>query len=209
MTAEASGVTLEDIPAEDVLDTGWSQRLLACEGGWRQASWRLGVGLGLCAVYGLAMGARSGGASLLVHAWGVPAAVVAVVLGGLPALAIVLALFDTPIETRQIARCAGSGVAALGLSLAGLAPPVALFAVSSASDPVAAIVTAVGLFFGGSLGLRRMVSCFRDEIVEAPEEKRALAMLAVAVFVAFAVVLAARVWLDTLPLLGLCLGGAL
>jgi len=189
------------MPAPEVLETGWSRRLLARDGDWRQAGWRLGVGLGLCAVYGVAMGARGGGASLLTHSWGVPAAVVAVALGGLPALAIVLALFDTPIEPRQIARCAGSGTAALGLSLAGLAPPVALFAVSSASDYVAAIVTAVGLFVGGALGLRRMVICLRDELAEAPEDKRALAMLAVAFFVAFAVVLAVRVWLDTLPLL--------
>ena len=88
----------------------------------RDEAARAGVGLGLAALYGLALGARTGGVSFLRHGVGVPAAL-AVSLGiGVPALYIGLALLDAPVDLARAFRAASRATFTTGLVLAGLAP---------------------------------------------------------------------------------------
>src|SRR5690606_21991871 len=113
---------------------GWTSALLDVDADWRGLAGRLGTGAALSAIYGIALGAREGGIALLVHAIGVPAALLAVCGLGLPALFIVLALFDAPLSPTKAIAAAARGCASAGLVLAGLAPLAALYVVGSESD---------------------------------------------------------------------------
>ena len=85
---------------------GWTSTLLDVDADWRGLAGRVATGAALSAVYGVALGAREGGSALLVHAIGVPAALLAVCTLGLPALFIVLALFDAPLSPIKAAGAA-------------------------------------------------------------------------------------------------------
>lgn len=115
----------------------WAAELLETEGDARSLARRAGIGAILAAAYGIAIGTREGGLAPLVHAAGVPAALAAVTLLGLPALDIALALFDAPLSPRRAAGSAVQGVASAGLVLAGIAPLAALYVVTSASTGAA------------------------------------------------------------------------
>lgn len=106
-----------------VLPPSWTARLLAEDSEFQVARelGRFGVGLGLSALYGLSLGARQGGKAFFLHAAGVPAALLAVTALGIPALYIVLALFDAPIEPPKAIAAAARATAQSGLVLAGLA----------------------------------------------------------------------------------------
>lgn len=166
----------------------------------REAS-RFATGLGLAALYGLALGTRQGGKAFLTHAAFVPAALAAVVGLGVPALYISLALFDAPIEPPRAIAAAARAVARTGLVLAGLAPAAALFVVSSDDARSAAGSAIVGLAIAGAIGLTRMVGDLHGSITHAPANVRAKADFAFFGFAIFAVALAARIWWAALPLL--------
>jgi hypothetical protein len=166
----------------------------------REAS-RFATGLGLAALYGLALGTRQGGKAFLTHAAFVPAALAAVVGLGVPALYISLALFDAPIEPPRAIAAAARATARTGLVLAGLAPAAALFVVSSDAAGSAAGSAIVGLVVAGAIGLARMMGDLHGALDKAPAATRAKADLAFIGFAVFAVALSARIWWAALPLL--------
>lgn len=168
----------------------------------RREAARFGIGLGLAAIYGLALGARGGGAAFFTHAIGVPAAMLAAFGVGVPALYIFLALVDAPVAPAAMGAAATRATATGGLVLAGLAPAAALFVVTSERPGAAALAAAVGLAIGGAFGLGSVVSDLRKVIAEARATTRFTADLAFGAFGLFAIVVALRVWVSLLPVLG-------
>lgn len=170
---------------------------------WPDEARRFGAGLGLAAVYGVALGARDGGPALFTHAAIVPLALVAVAVLGVPALYIALLVFDAPAEPLTIARAGSRAIAKAGLVLAGLAPAAALYVISSDADAVASLAGAAGLSAAGVLGLGTFLGDLGGLRAAVPTARRSMVGLAFVGFAIFSVVLAARVWLG----LGV-LGGA-
>jgi len=168
---------------------------------------RFGIGVGLSALYGLSLGARAGGKAFFAHAVGVPSALCAVAALGVPALYIVLALFDVPIEHPRVIAAASRSAARTGLVLAGLAPAAALFVITSEHRATAAVAALVGLFMAGAIGMGGLLGELRHALVRARAGARAGADFAFMGFGLFATLLAARVWWSMLPLLGGQMGG--
>jgi hypothetical protein len=192
------------LPAPAPLPNSWTGSLLAAdaEPSLRREAARFGVGLGLSALYGLALGARGGKLAFLVHAAGVPAALLVAFGIGIPALYIFLALVDAPVAPSAMAAAATRATATAGLVLAGLAPAAALFVVTSERPGAAALAASVGLAVGGAFGLGNVVSELRKSVEDARASTRFAADLAFGVFGLFAVVVALRVWMSLLPVLG-------
>ena len=113
--------------------------------GWR----RMGIGLGLGALFGAALGLRTGGTSILLHAVGVPAGLLAAAGIAVPAFAIVLGLADAPIDARSLAAATTRAVAKAGLVLGGLAPAAALYVVTVEDALTVSIVGFGGLLLAG------------------------------------------------------------
>jgi len=197
--APPQGTSHEEEPR---VRASWAGELLRTDGDARALARRAAAGVGLAALYGVALGARHGAAAMLVHALGVPAALLAVTAVGLPALYILLGLFDAPLSPRKATGAAVVGIASAGIVLAGLAPLAALYVVTSASDGAAATAGTLGLLLGGLLGLRHLMTTLRDGLAEADSATRALALAAQVGFGIFALVLGWRVWSATLPLIG-------
>lgn len=191
-------------PAPLPLPPSYTRELLAEDGAptVRREAARFAIGLGLAALYGLALGARGGGMSFLRHAAGVPLALLLAFGVGIPALYIVLALIDAPVAVASIGAAATRATATAGLVLAGLAPAAALFVVSSEKQGAAAFAAGVGLAVGGAFGLGNVVSDLRRSLLAARPAKRLAADLAFAGFGLFAVVALLRGWMSLLPLLG-------
>jgi hypothetical protein len=203
--AERTSVTKPRKPRgkpKEVVSEPWTSRWLVSRAGWGETLLRIAGSLGLAALFGLAMGARSGGASLATHALGVPAGMATVLLVGVPALAIVLAFFDAPIDTRELVRCAGRGAAAAGMTLAGLAPATALFVVTSASHFTAVMMVVLGLAAGALLGVRHFYEAFAQTLEQTPLAQAVVLRATLAGFVLFSGLLATRVWMATLSILG-------
>lgn len=159
------------------------------------------LGLGLAALYGLALGARAGGLSLLTHSIAVPLAIACISGLGVPSLAIALALFDAPIDGQAMASATARATGVAGRVLAGLAPTMALFVVSSETAMAAAFVAAGGLALAGGLGLSTVVRGVSARL-DALTDLRGLACRAVlGVFVLFTVILALRLGVAVLPIL--------
>ncbi|MGE0787990.1 MAG: hypothetical protein AB7S26_20110 [Sandaracinaceae bacterium] len=192
-------------PAEPRIRAGWAAYLLSDDASTRSLVRRAAMGIGLASLYGVALGARAGGWALGIHALGVPAAIVAVTALGLPALYILLALFDTPLSIRAMGLAAVRGIASAGLLLAGLAPLTALYVVTSASTDGARVAGIVGLVIGGGLGLHHLMRALSNALSGADSATRGLAFVAQVGFAFFALLLACRVWGGLLPLIG---GGA-
>ncbi|MCK6586350.1 MAG: hypothetical protein L6Q76_02085 [Polyangiaceae bacterium] len=196
----------------DLIDgqSNWTKNLLApsSDTGVRfiAEAGRFGAGLGLAAVYGLALGARQGGASLFKHAAGVPAGMIAVACLGVPALTILLTLFNAPLAPPRALSAASRAAAATGLVLGGLAPAAALFVVTSESSSTAAVMGLLGLAVAGVIGLRVLLRDLKAAL-ESDENlmTRAASGFVLVGFAAFAVLLALRVWWSSLPILN---GGA-
>ncbi|WP_437989360.1 hypothetical protein [Sorangium sp. So ce145] len=163
---------------------------------------RFGIGVGLASLYGLSLGARQGGVSFAHHAAGVPAAMVAVAFVGVPALTIVLTLFDAPLDPPRALSATARAAASTGLVLGGLAPAAALFVVTGGSDLTAALMGLLGLAVGGVVGvgvlLRDLGAALRRD---GGLVRLSGATAALVGFVVFAAVLALRVWVETLPML--------
>lgn len=186
------------------LPESWTGHLLALDPAIspRREAQRFAVGLGLAALYGLALGARQGRLAFFTHAAGVPAALLAAFGVGIPALYIFLALVDAPVAVAGMAAAASRATAAAGLVLAGLAPAAALYVVTSEHRGAAALAAGLGLAVGGAFGLGNVVSDLRKSLHDAKPTIRAAADLAFAGFGLFAVVVAIRVWMSLLPILG-------
>ncbi|WP_437790640.1 hypothetical protein [Sorangium sp. So ce693] len=205
--APAPGPAAE--PTEGAGHRSWTAALLAERPSFslREELSRFGVGLGLASLYGLSLGARQGGVSFVRHAAGVPAALIAVACVGVPALTIVLTLFDAPLDPPRALSATARAAAATGLVLGGLAPASALFVVTSGADATAALMGLLGLAVGGAVGicilLRDLGAVLqrKDDLAGVSGTTAALVL-----FAAFAVVLALRVWWGMLPILK---GGAL
>lgn len=163
---------------------------------------RFGTGLALAAAYGLAVGTRDGGVSMLKHAAAVPLAQVAVAAVGVPALLIVLTLFDAPVSPTAAFSAASRGAAATGLVLGGLAPAMALFVTTTSTRFGAAISAGMGLILAGVFGLRAFMRTIGSPIGHANALPRTISGFALAGFALFATALSARIWFSTLPIFG-------
>lgn len=196
--------TAPSVPPPVAIPPSWTADLLAEDAApaLRREATRFAVGLGLAAVYGLAIGARTGGFSLVRHAIGVPTALLAAFGVGVPALYIFLALVDAPVAPGAMAAAATRATASAGLVLAGLAPAAALFVVTSERPGAAALAASVGLALGGAFGLGNVVSDLRKAIADARVTTRFTSDLAFGAFGLFAIVVALRVWASLLPVLG-------
>jgi hypothetical protein len=174
----------------------------AADAGYTELARRAAAGLGLSALYGLALGARQGGKALLLHSVGVPLGLLIVVLAGAPSLFVFLSICRAPIDARALASTAARGIGSAGLLLAGLAPAAALFVVSSETPRAAAGAVTFGLLLGGGVALGRATW----EVFRSAATGRATSLLGgtgVAVgFVMFSALLAMRVWNAVLPILG-------
>lgn len=163
---------------------------------------RLASGLALAAVYGLALGVRSGGVGLLKHALGAPLGLTVVAAVAAPALFVRLALIDAPLRPAQMVGAVAQGTFTAGLVLAGLAPAVAMLVVSIESAAAAAWMSGLGLWLAGGIGLFNLLAALRQHLVRDDFRSGSRAFIAVAVFSLLACALAARAWHAWLPLLG-------
>lgn len=193
---------MEAIQSRGQPRAGWTSTLLDVDGDALGLLRRAAAGAGLSALYGAALGAREGTLAMLTHAVGVPAALLAVCALGVPALYIVLALFDAPLSPRAAVAAAVRGCASAGLVLAGLAPLAAVYVVGSDTVGGASMAGTLGLALGGLLGLRHFAATLREALERSDSATRLLAGLAQIAFAVFAVVLAWRVWASLLPLIG-------
>jgi len=169
---------------------------------FRDGARKFAVGLGLSAAYGLAIGTRDGGLAILKHAAAVPLAPLAVACLGVPALFIVLTLFDAPVEPPAAVSAAARGAATTGLVLGGLAPAMALFVTTSSSRIGAAFCAGAGLILGGLFGLRAFMRAIGGTLAGAKAGVRTVSGFALAAFAIFGTALSARVWWSTLPIFG-------
>jgi hypothetical protein len=161
---------------------------------------RLASGLGFAALYGLALGARAGGASLLHHALASSAGLAAVGMLGMPSLFVLLALVNAPVSPAAMLSAAARALGSAGFVLAGLAPSAALLAVTIESPSAAAFVARAGLLLAGGIGLYQLVAVVRRLFLGLPLGLRMKSNALLLAFCVFAVLLATRVWY-ALPIL--------
>jgi hypothetical protein len=180
---------------------GWTERLLspAPPTTWTREIQRLGVGLGLAAVFGTALGLRQGGVSLATSAAGASAGMLAVAVVAVPAFAIVLALASAPIDSFALARATTRAVAKAGLVLGGLAPAVALYVVTVEDAITVTMVGFGALILAGCIAMRSFHDDLAPTLVEAPLATRWATRAAMIAFLLFAAVLASRIWWIALP----------
>jgi len=183
---------------------GWTASLLgaARDAGWRAAARRLGVGLGLASLYGLALGTRYGALAMAWHALGVPLGLAASALLAAPAFYILLAHVDFPIDGLAFASSVSRAAATGGLALAGLAPAAALLTASTEGPVAAALYGALGLVVAGSLALRGLHRELSAAWQRSQRPGGLAQLLATLGFSLFASLLTARIWWLTLPMLG-------
>lgn len=163
---------------------------------------RLAAGLSLSAFYGLALGARSGGAELLKNALGVPLGLFVLGAVMMPSLTVLFAILDAPVTPARVLAALGRALSSVGLVLAGLAPGVALLCVTVESGELAARVARLGFFLAGGLGLVGLGASFSDSLAEAESGVVRKARLILLGYAVFAVMLAARLWSAFVPMLG-------
>lgn len=194
---DAGGLDLGTSPTSEVR----SSALAPSEPLGRELS-KLTSGLALAAVYGLALGARSGGVDLVRHALGAPLGLAVVAAVAAPALFVRLALINAPLRPAQMVGAVAQGTFTAGLVLAGLAPAVAMLVVSIESAAAAAWMSGLGLWLAGGIGLFNLLAALRQHLIGADFRTNSRGFIAVAVFSALACALAARAWYAWLPLLG-------
>lgn len=159
-------------------------------------------GLSLAAVYGLALGARSGGIGLARHALGAPATLLAVGAIAVPSLFVVLSLFDAPITLARAVSVTARAAASSGLLLAGLAPATALLVVTIDSATAAAFVARAGLVLAAAFGGLPLLAAFHAQLQPASTGTRWKSRLALLGFAVFSLALATRMASALLPILG-------
>lgn len=161
---------------------------------------RLGVGLGLAAVLGLAIGLRQGGVDLARHALGVPLVFLANLTLGVPALGIGLSFVDAQLSPRELVRTAVDAVAAGGVAFAGLAPVCAFFVLTTETLGGAAAFALGTLLVGSTVALLRFTTRTYALLRRKPDPSGAEAAIGL-VFIGFAVVLSLRIFFTCIPLL--------
>ena len=161
---------------------------------------RLGAGLGFAALYGVALGARAGGMSLVQHALAASAGLAVVGVLGIPSLFVLLALMNAPVSPSSLLSSGARALASAGFVLAGLAPSAALLAVTIESPNAAAFVSRAGLILAGAIGLYQLTSSVHALLRDLPVGVRLRCHALLAGFCVFAIILAGRVWYS-LPIL--------
>lgn len=118
--------------------------------------------------YGLALGAREGGARLIHHALGVPLALL--VLGAVltPSLTVLLALLDAPVTPLGMLRAVARALSSAGLVLAGLAPSAAVLVVTIESNDIASAAARGAGFIAGALGVAGSFGGVKELVLRAP-----------------------------------------
>jgi hypothetical protein len=198
-----SGRPVDDAAVSDG-SSGWAESLIREDpnADFLELARRAAAGLGLSALYGLALGARQGGPALVQHALGVPLALLVVGVIGAPSMFVFLAISRAEIDGRALASAVARGVGSAGILLAGLAPAAALFVVSSETAQAASSAVLFGLVLGGGVALGRTVW----DILRSAWRGRPLSAAATACiiggFVLFSILLAIRIWSAVLPVLG-------
>jgi hypothetical protein len=162
---------------------------------------RFAAGLSLSAFYGLALGARAGGALLLRNALSVPLALVALSAIMVPSLTVLFAILDAPISASRVIAVLGRSVSSVGLVLAGLAPGAALLCVSVESFSLATLVASAGLFLAGGLGLVQLVGALGGSLSGAEAAVARKGYVLLAAYGLFAVILGVRLFSLLVPLL--------
>lgn len=163
---------------------------------------RLGAGLALSAVFGLALGMRVGGAQLLRHAVGVPLGLLVVAGVAAPALFVRLSLLDAPLHASRMLAAVARATNAAGLVLAGLAPAMALLVVTIESPAAAGWTSGLGLALAGGIGLFTLLAEVRQSVAGVALWQQSRIFGTLAVFAVLSCALAARAWHAWLPLLG-------
>jgi hypothetical protein len=168
---------------------------------WIDEARRLAVAASLSAVFGVALGLRHGGFSLAWGAMGAPLGIVAVGALAAPALAILLALANAPVNALDLARATTRAAAKAGLLLAGVAPATALFVVTVEDAITVTIVGFSTLILAGAVAARSFQHDLEPMLLKAPATQGAVVRVAVWTFLVFAGALALRVWWLALPML--------
>ncbi len=163
---------------------------------------RLGAGLALSAVFGLALGARGGGLDLLRHALGAPLGLLVVSGVVAPSLFVRLSLLDAPIRAMPMLAAVARATFGTGLVLAGLAPAMTMLVVSIESPAAAAWMSGLGLALAGGIGLWGLFAELRQLASGAPLLLQSRIFCSIAVFAVLSCALSARAWYAWLPLLG-------
>ena len=163
---------------------------------------RLAAGLALSAFYGLALGARTGGAELLRHALGVPLGLV--VLGAVmaPSLTVLFAILDAPVRASRVLALLGRALSSVGLVLAGVAPGAALLVVSVESAELATLVARFGFVLAGTLALIQLSVSLSSELAAADRSVSFKSHVLLLGYALFSVMLAVRLWSLFVPLVG-------
>jgi hypothetical protein len=163
---------------------------------------RFAAGLSLSALYGLAIGARAGGAELLRNAVGVPLALVTLTLVVVPSLTVLFAMMDAPIDATRVLGALGRALASVGLVLAGLAPSVLWLCLSVESLVLARDVAFGGILLAGGLGLVQFVATLGASLAAADRGVVAKGYLVLAGHTVFASMLALRFVVLFVPVFG-------
>jgi hypothetical protein len=169
--------------------------------GWLDEGRRLVLAAALASIFGVAIGLRRGGTAIALAAAGAPAGIVAVAAVAVPAFAIVLALANAPLDMKALARATARAAMRAGMFLAGVAPGMALLAVTCEEAISVSVFALGGLLFAGAVAGSAFAADLRAAIASMPRGRRVVLSLAVPAFLAFAAVLAARVWWLALPML--------
>ncbi len=162
-------------------------------------------GLGLAAIFGLAIGARYGALSMAIHAVGVPLGLLSAVGLSAPAAAIGLAHLNLPVDLKALTQGAAEGLATTGLVLAGLAPGALLVTVTCETPFGAAALAIAGLCLACVFGARRLW-----QLVGSASESVGAAVVSYIMLLGLffvAALIAARAWWLLLPMLGGPLAG--
>lgn len=185
--------TLFEVPARDVGGVGAEITDTSPLG-----AWQLVTALAFSATFGLALGARFGALSMLVHAAAVPLGFVAVTLLAVPAFCIGMAHAGVEIDVGALTRSVGQALMSAGRALAGLAPAMLLLAVTCESPKSVALFGVLGLATGSALGMRALFLG-----LESLESwNRPTARVLRWAFALFTALLGARIWWALLPMLG-------
>lgn len=163
---------------------------------------RLGAGLALSALYGLALGARESGVELARHALGAPLGLA--ILGALltPSLIVLFALFDAPLTPRQLFALLARALSSAGLALAGVAPATALFVVTVESGDLVSGVARAGAALAGGLALGQLTISVWARLADAPAPVRRKARALLLAYGVFVSLLGARLFSVLLPVVG-------
>jgi hypothetical protein len=160
--------------------------------------WQLVAALAFSAMFGLALGARLGALSMVVHAAAVPLGFVAVTLLAVPAFCIGMAHAGVELDVGVVTRSVAQALMGAGRALAGLAPAMLLLAVTCESATSVAFFGVLGLAVASALGMRALFI----GLASLESWNRPTAKLLRWAFALFTALLGARIWSALLPMFG-------